>query len=45
MVEYSLGFVEVDEDILIGYSVMDKETNFIRVKKKWFSYMFARNHR
>lgn len=44
MVEYSLGFVEADEDILIGYSVMDKETNFISVKKKWFADMFTRNH-
>jgi len=44
-VEYSLGFVEIDEDILIGYSVMDKETNFISVKKKWFNDMFSRNHR
>ena len=44
-VEYSLGFVEADEDILIGYSVMDKETNFISVKKKWFTDMFSRNHR
>jgi len=43
-VEYSLGFVEADEDILIGYSVMDKETNFISVKKKWFADMFTRNH-
>lgn len=44
-VEYSLGFVEIDEDILVGYSVMDKETNFISVKKKWFNDMFSRNHR
>ena len=44
-IEYSLGFVEVDEYILIGYSVMDKETNFISVKKKWFTDMFSRNHR
>lgn len=38
-VEYSLGFVEIDDTILIGYSTMDENTNFISVKKKWFTNM------
>ena len=41
-VEYSLGFVVIDDNILIGYSTMDNNTNFISVNKKWFSDMFAR---
>ena len=41
-VEYSLGFVLIDDTILIGYSTMDENTNFISVKKKWFTDMFTR---
>jgi hypothetical protein len=33
-VEYTLGFVEYDEDsVLIGYSVMDRETKYMVVRK------------
>ena len=41
-VEYSLGFVEMDDSLLIGYSTMDDNTNFISVEKKWFDTMFQR---
>ena len=41
-VEYSLGFVVIDDNILIGYSTMDDNTNFISVNKKWFCDMFIR---
>jgi len=41
-VEYSLGFVEMDDSLLIGYSTMDDNTNFISVEKKWFDAMFQR---
>lgn len=33
-VEYSLGFVFLEEDILIGYSTMDNSTNFTVIEKK-----------
>ena len=36
MVEYTLGFVEMGENLMIGYSVLDKETKFIEVSKAWF---------
>jgi len=42
MIEYSLGFVEIEDTILIGYSTMDENTNFINVNKKWFYNMFQR---
>lgn len=42
MIEYSLGFVTIGDTILIGYSTMDENTNFISVNKKWFTDMFAR---
>jgi hypothetical protein len=35
-VEYALGFVQRDpENFLVGYSLMDKETKFMLVTKKW----------
>jgi hypothetical protein len=36
MVEYTLGFVEMGENLIIGYSVLDKETKFAEVSKAWF---------
>jgi len=33
-VEYSLGFVFHEKDVLIGYSIMDSDTNFMVVEKK-----------
>ena len=42
-VEYTLGFVPLgDEEFLIGYSRMDKSTEYKCVKKKWFESMFKR---
>lgn len=40
-VEYSLGFVTIGDTILIGYSTMDENTNFISVKKKWFNDVYV----
>jgi glycosyltransferase involved in cell wall biosynthesis len=39
-VEYSLGFVVQDDNLLIGYSVMDRETKIITVAKQWFEEQF-----
>lgn len=36
LVEYTLGFVEMDSNLLIGYSVLDRETKYMEVPKKWF---------
>lgn len=41
-IEYSLGFITNGDSILIGYSTMDDNTNFISVNKKWFISMFER---
>ena len=42
-VEYTLGFIPLgDEEFLIGYSRMDKSTEYKCVKKKWFESMFRR---
>jgi hypothetical protein len=42
-VEYTLGFVEYDEtSLLIGYSVMDRETKYMVVKKSVFDAMMIR---
>ena len=35
-VEYTLGFVEIGSNLLIGYSILDKETKFMEVPKEWF---------
>lgn len=40
-VEYTLGFIEIGdnkENLLIGYSVLDRETRFIEVPKQWFEH-------
>ena len=36
LVEYTLGFVEIGTNLLIGYSVLDKETKYMEVPKSWF---------
>jgi glycosyltransferase involved in cell wall biosynthesis len=41
-VEYTLGFVVQNENLLIGYSTMDRETKFITVAKQWFEERFIR---
>jgi tetratricopeptide (TPR) repeat protein len=41
-VEYTLGFIFKDEQFIIGYSTMDRTTQFITVEKEWFSKMFAK---
>ena len=38
-VEYTLGFVEMGSDLLIGYSILDKETKYMMVPKDWFTPM------
>jgi tetratricopeptide (TPR) repeat protein len=35
-VEYTLGFVELGNDLFIGYSILDKETKYISISKDWF---------
>lgn len=35
-VEYTLGFVELGNDLWIGYSILDKETKYISISKDWF---------
>ena len=39
-IEYTLGFVVQNDNLLIGYSVMDRETKFITVAKQWFDERF-----
>ena len=39
-VEYTLGFVEMGTDLLIGYSILDKETKYMMVPKDWFKSQF-----
>jgi len=42
-VEYTLGFVPKGEDeFIIGYSIMDRSTEYKTVKKSWFEAMFMR---
>jgi len=36
-VEYTLGIIPFQNDLLIGYSIMDRETKYIRLTKEWFS--------
>jgi tetratricopeptide (TPR) repeat protein len=35
-VEYTLGFIELGNNLLIGYSLLDRETKYMEVPKKWF---------
>jgi hypothetical protein len=39
-VEYTLGFVEFEMNLLIGYSVLDKSTQYMLVSKDWFKNQF-----
>jgi len=39
-VEYTLGFVEIENDLLIGYSILDKETKYMSISKDWFKSQF-----
>ena len=41
-VEYTLGFVQIDDNFIIGYSVLDKKTEYASVSKQWFEDMFQR---
>jgi hypothetical protein len=41
-VEYTLGFVLRYDNIIIGYSTLDRTTMYSHVKKSWFESMFAR---
>ena len=41
-VEYTLGMVYKNGSLTIGYSVLDKETKYAVVPKKWFEQMFQR---
>jgi len=36
LVEYTLGFVESGDNLLIGYSILDRETKYMEVPKQWF---------
>ena len=39
-VEYTLGFAPIGDDLLIGYSVLDRETKYMMVAKDWFKSQF-----
>ena len=39
-VEYTLGFIEMDANLLIGYSILDKSTEYMMVPKDWFKNQF-----
>ena len=39
-VEYCLGFVELQNDLLFGYSILDKETKYMNISKDWFKSQF-----
>jgi len=41
-VEYTLGFVKVENEFIIGYSSMDRSTEYKVVKIEWFETMFSR---
>lgn len=41
-VEYTLGFVKVQNEFIIGYSSMDRSTEYKVVKIEWFETMFSR---
>jgi hypothetical protein len=38
-VEYTLGMVLIDETLLIGYSIMDKETKYMGINKNDFEFI------
>lgn len=39
-VEYSLGFVKIEDNLLIGYSTMDNQTNYMSIKIQKIEEMF-----
>ena len=39
-VEYTLGMVLIDETLLIGYSIMDKETKYMGINKNDFEFIY-----
>ena len=43
-VEYTLGFVVLGDDLLVGYSVMDRETKFVRVSRESLDATLFRQH-
>ena len=38
----NLFFVQIDNNFIIGYSVLDKKTEYASVSKQWFEDMFHR---
>jgi hypothetical protein len=40
-VEYTLGFVSLGEDLLIGYSILDRETKHILVPREKIEGLFV----
>jgi hypothetical protein len=38
-VEYTLGMVLLDDTLLIGYSIMDKETKYMGIKTDDFEFI------
>jgi hypothetical protein len=39
-VEYTLGFVEMGMNLLIGYSILDKSSEYMLISKDWFKSRF-----
>jgi hypothetical protein len=39
-VEYSLGFVKIEDNLLIGYSTMDNQTNYVSINVQQINSMF-----
>ena len=35
-VEYCLGMERFEDELMFGYSIMDRETRYMSVKKSWF---------
>jgi hypothetical protein len=35
-VEYSLGMDMIDDDIVFGYSIMDRDTRYMSMNRSWF---------
>jgi hypothetical protein len=40
-VEYSLGFIFRENELLIGYSIMDRETHFAHIHKSNIEALFV----
>lgn len=40
IVEYTLGFIELGMNLFIGYSVLDKRTEYMLISKDWFKNQF-----